>query len=648
MKKLLWFVISFLLVWISFWWNFFVPMTVFWNINYETGIDISSSMELKIYNSNNIFIKKLILTNKSKYWTNSAFDSENKVLLKPFDGNLKFTMKIWDNLYDNIQIIANTWYNCSTNFTFQQWKLCKYDLVVKNTHKAIQNLQTPTNFKVVSITDSSVELSWDKINGVEKYNITYSNKSRSVDTNNILLTWLASNASYIINLQAVNGDKTSDEVSLNMKTLNVLNIDNLSQVAVRSDNFKTSLLNNNVIEVQKNNIKNVVPNNMINTKDVIVSTDGIEITKSLLNMDLVLVSEKDNKVNTGVSVVLPNNVQLSGDSNIKIFPPVILDKQKSSEVKNFKNEIKTKITLDSIVKVPTSKPVYFNGYVTICSNTLLSNTNNVKIYYSHNGSNWQLDDNVKNINVGNWKLCFQVNHFTTFAIGEEQSTNSWNSWWNSWSSSSSWWGGGWSWTPPVKTPVKSKFVSLISVENTLKIKINEFRTAKFKKAISLVNSIIEKQLFTPAYFVVGKTLYNNLYASYVNFLDALKKFEASKSNKEEAKKILKQFLIYYVQTQNKLVKVIKTEKLNINWISIKLDKVIYKDDKLTKIINNILDKLIIKELNKPRYIFVDVDHFINIYNNFKLAVKYMEETNKVEWKKLAKQYAKQMLVIFKK
>lgn len=444
MKKVFLFIILNLLVWISFWANFFVPMTIFWNINYETGIDVNNSVELKLYDWGNIFLRKLILTNKSKYGTNSAFDSENKVLLKPFDGNLKFIMKIWDNLYDNIQIIADTWYNCSTNSIFQQWKLCKYDLVVKNTHKAIQNLQTPTNFKVVSITDSSVELSWNKINGTDNYNITYNNKSRSVDTNNVLLTWLDSNTSYTINLQAVNWDKISDEVNLNIKTLNVATIDNLSQIAVKSNNFKTSLLNNKIIEVQKNIMENVVPTNMLKTKDIIVSTDGVEIAKTSLNKDLVILSKNDGKVNTWVSIVLPSNIQLSGSSNIKIFPPVVLNKQTSSDAKNFKNKIKTKITLDSMIKVPTSKPVKFNGYVTICSDTSLSNIKNLKIYYSHNGDNWQLDDNTQNVEIKNWKLCFQVNHFTTFAVGTEEDvsnipSNDSNNWW--WSNG--WWGGGW-------------------------------------------------------------------------------------------------------------------------------------------------------------------------------------------------------------
>lgn len=165
--------------------------------------------------------------------------------------------------------------------------------------------------------------------------------------------------------------------------------------------------------------------------------------------------------------------------------------------------------------------------------------------------------------------------------------------------------------------------------------------------MTLVDNLVEKQLFTPAYFIVSKTLYQNIYTSYVKFLDALKVFETNKSYKAQAKKVLKQFLTYYTQAQKQLSKVVKIEKIKINWISVKLDKVTYKNEKLNNVINNTLDKLIIKELNKPKYIFADIKYFINTYNNFKLAVKYMKETNKVEWKKLAKQYLKQMLVVLK-
>ncbi len=189
---------------------------------------------------------------------------------------------------------------------------------------------------------------------------------------------------------------------------------------------------------------------------------------------------------------------------------------------------------------------------------------------------------------------------------------------------------------------------MTTVSQNISKTVNSFKTTKFKKAMSMVSTIVEKQLFTPAYFVVSKTLYQNLYTSYVKFLDSLKKFETDKSKKVEAKEVLKQFLTYYTQANKELTKVVKKEKININWTTIKLDKVSYKNEKLGKVVNNTLDNLIIKELRKPKYTKQDITIFTQAYNNFKLVVKYMKETNKTEGKKLAKEYVKEMLAVLKK
>jgi hypothetical protein len=49
-----------------------------------------------------------------------------------------------------------------------------------------------------------------------------------------------------------------------------------------------------------------------------------------------------------------------------------------------------------------------------------------------------------------------------------------------------------------------------------------------------------------------------------------------------------------------------------------------------------------------KYTKSDIEVFFNAYNNFKLAVKYMKQVNKIEGKKYAKQYAKRMLEILSK
>jgi hypothetical protein len=64
--------------------------------------------------------------------------------------------------------------------------------------------------------------------------------------------------------------------------------------------------------------------------------------------------------------------------------------------------------------------------------------------------------------------------------------------------------------------------------------------------------------------------------------------------------------------------------------------------------NQTLDRLIIKELSKQKYTAKDVKEFMEAYNNFKLAVKYMKEKNKVEGKKLAKEYLKSVMKVLNK
>ena len=157
-----------------------------------------------------------------------------------------------------------------------------------------------------------------------------------------------------------------------------------------------------------------------------------------------------------------------------------------------------------------------------------------------------------------------------------------------------------------------------------------------------MNSLVEKEL-TKSYFV-DKTVFNQLTNSYYNFLIALKNYEAKKITKAELRKKAKPFLNSYTEYQKEFNKVIEVKKDYIKWIEVK--NYVFKNFKLQKVLT-LLDKLVKKELLKAKYTKDSIKKFYDSYNMFKLAVKYMKSINKVEGKKYARQYAKQMLEILK-
>ena len=664
MKKLLWFVFILL---ISSWHifansSFYVPMQIYWNINYDTWIDIAKP-DLLIFDSNGFLIKKISLVSKNKYWSDEAFDLDNKILLDNFNWKLNFKLKTQNNLYQNIIVSLWTWSNCNQEPIFQQWKICEYDLFVKNIKKT-NYIPAPSNLQVIFKTDDKVYIKWNTVPWAVKYKVYYNNFESYTDDNVFMFTWLQQDTKYKFYVQSIwNNDLTWWISYITVKTNKILSIDELFNNATNWN--INDLSKQNLLETTKDNVKDIVPiiDKVLSwTSDVILTTEWLNINQNKINKPIVLLPKKWNKVEKNISVLLPKNIKILNSKNVKIQPPIDLSFKKQIIQNKIKEKINVFKKLDSVLEIPTSTWVKFDDYVTLCVNTNMNNVKKVKIYYSQDWENWQKDKNAKDVTINNWKLCFKTNHFTQFAIGEEQSSssssNNSSSSWNSssgWRSYSWWWGWGWysyntSSTTSNKTTksVKKSIIKTVTTQAVnKKLSSIKFKTKKFQVASSLLNKLAVNVVITSK-LLLWERFAKKVFEKYYEVLKWLKQLENKKLTKAALKKKVKTFLKEYIKYQKEFKKIVKEEKIVVKGENVKLYKVSYKSNKLSNVINNVLDNLIVKELSKSKYTKEDVRRCIEAYNKFKLAVRYMKEIDKKEGNKLAKEHAKKMLGILNK
>jgi uncharacterized coiled-coil DUF342 family protein len=178
-----------------------------------------------------------------------------------------------------------------------------------------------------------------------------------------------------------------------------------------------------------------------------------------------------------------------------------------------------------------------------------------------------------------------------------------------------------------------------------KIAAIQFKTPKFKKVIPLLNKLIEEKVISVA-ILLDKNIANDIVVAYYKLLKVLSQYESGKVSKDEVKKVLKEFLAVYNKFKQLFNKVVSKQKVVIKGVSVELWKVKYKSDRLNQLVDK-LDNIIVKYLEKSNLTANQIKEFVNYYNKFKLAVKYMKEKDKVEGKKIAVQYLKKMIEILK-
>ena len=244
-------------------------------------------------------------------------------------------------------------------------------------------------------------------------------------------------------------------------------------------------------------------------------------------------------------------------------------------------------------------------------------------------------------------LVIKTYHFTTFvAVSNSSSSNSSSSHHSGWGG---WWGGG-GWYSSTTTTnnsstTKHNWLYTVTWVKKLVAKVS-FTTPKFKKVVPVLNALVEEKLET-INLLWDARLVNNFGVSYYNFLKALKNYEVKKITKKELREKAKPFLNAYHQYELIFKRVVTVKKEVIKWTRINNYKVGYKNKNVTKAVN-LLDKLIVKELNKSKYTKADVKNFYKSYNKFKLAVRYLKEVNRTKGRNLGKQYVRGMLQILKK
>ncbi len=373
-----------------------------------------------------------------------------------------------------------------------------------------------------------------------------------------------------------------------------------------------------------------------------------------------------------IMIYFPAWLALSGISNVTISQP---QKENLSSISVNGKNVEVKIAIE----IPTSTGVVFSTGVKLCAKETVSDLSDYKVYYS-TGISWIYDESATNTlaTEGDY-ICFITNHFTKFVIGKEKSSSSSN--WSSWSSggtssggssgsSSSWWWGWWGWggwyyyggwwggwwwggywsVSRVEKKVNRNSTTKRFIKVTIsnyKAKLNsiKFKTPKFKKIVPVLNKLVEEKVIDVARLIDVKVA-NRLASGYYEFVKKLAEYEQHKITKKELKSILAKFLKDYKSFKNQFNQVVRVEKIDLQGIKVSLWKVRFKNKKIEKLVDR-LDGIIVKYLSKKHLAKEKLKRFVELYNKFKLAVKYMKEKNKTKGKRVAKEYLKEMLKLLK-
>ncbi len=405
-------------------------------------------------------------------------------------------------------------------------------------------------------------------------------------------------------------------------------------------------------------VTNDVPEFVKNIKVSDIASN-ISITSSLTESRLLVDSSGQ------IMIYFPAWLALSGISNVTISQP---QKENLSSISVNGKNVEVKIAIE----IPTSTGVVFSTGVKLCAKETVSDLSDYKVYYS-TGISWIYDESATNTlaTEGDY-ICFITNHFTKFVLGKEKSSSSSN--WSSWSSggtssggssgssSSWWWGwggwyyyGGWWWggywfVSRVEKKVNrnsttKRFIKVTISNYKAKLSSIKFKTPKFKKIVPVLNKLVEEKVIDVARLINVKVA-NRLASEYYEFVKKLAEYEQHKITKKELKSILAKFLKDYKSFKNQFNQIVRVEKIDIQGIKVSLWKIRFKNKKIEKLIDR-LDGVIVKYLSKKHLAKEKLKRFVELYNKFKLAIKYMKEKDKTKGKRVAKEYLKEMLKLLK-
>lgn len=248
-------------------------------------------------------------------------------------------------------------------------------------------------------------------------------------------------------------------------------------------------------------------------------------------------------------------------------------------------------------------------------------------------------------------VIIRTKHFTSFVSASQSGSSS--------SSSSSWW---WWWGSGSYNTVNSNVAKVI--KETIKKNIEKavikwevieafntqvekviFKTAKFKKAMPIVNKIVASEVAKSQMISLvldNSDISNNMVNDYLSFLDAMSSFEGWKMDKTELKVKLASFIKSYTVYKSELNKIVSITEKTINWTKITFITPKFNANSVTRVVTLITKKLE-NVLKEGKYDQSTMKNIVDSYNNFILSVKVFKETDAVLWKKLAKQFLSDLI-----
>lgn len=191
-----------------------------------------------------------------------------------------------------------------------------------------------------------------------------------------------------------------------------------------------------IVRDTKQNLVGDLWNNLLwsvpNEKQLLVFSDEVQITRKVVR-DIVIVSDTRQE-----SILIWSGTVIT-QSGAQIGSPVEIFTSKKVNI----NLGSTSLTVHGGLKIPTNKALDFNQPVRVCMATALTSLWNLWVYYSQDDITWIPDIAASSLSIADGQVCFDTDHFTSFAVATSSSTGGATGGWGGGSSSSnsSWWDG---------------------------------------------------------------------------------------------------------------------------------------------------------------------------------------------------------------
>lgn len=343
--------------------------------------------------------------------------------------------------------------------------------------------------------------------------------------------------------------------------------------------------------------------NLNTSEDLVVINKSIFIDETLWKG---LIITSDSKKD---SIYIPKWTKLSKSWTIIEEPKEITDK----------TTIRWRINREIMwaVDIPTNKQINFDNNIRICTNTTLTSTTWLVIYYSTDNINWYIDNSISDIRIENNQICFNVNHLTSFAVTTPIITSSNNS-----SSNSSSWGWWSSW----KKYCNENELVCNKVWNGYKWVIKEWKTCIKSNLynscnISKNNNKVSNEISNNTKITTeGKNINNtNITTEGKNSIKSLSDFKISSMDYSKSWKI-------FTKNKKEIKKINWLEVINIKWdeeYNNKVNSIVKEINSEMKIYS--IKKDMIEYLNKMTtsyWISIDEENTDEVRNIYKEKLKF--------------------------